>query len=461
MAELNLAPLDNRDLIYDTGIRQERSFGRATDSLSGEINRRRDEKRQNQLIALNALGKVNIQSVASAKVMQQQNDMIEQFESKWSERWKSRRGLSNNDLVELTLDQKNIERAQAEMLVNDKVFSTAADAIKSDTKGMYDKGAWIKNAMDYIQNGNINMNSDTGMPMLDYAEIDMDSWLNNTRGEYRGKNRRMTSETYDEKGGEGISTKIYGFGSEEDVEGYLAGKMLEDPRVLKTIRKRSLESGMDFTGITTPSMTFLRAYTSDYKDFLSQESVPIEKRLPERKEKEEEQSPFVKTEPIVDVIGTKSPFKVEAENTIGLKQARSIDITPGIGAIDRATNRELSTRDALDFTPQTIGDYYVLKKKVGDFPKGSIITKQDIKKGTRFKPGDYEKKTMVKGTYKTKGKMDGVDEYGVPKSEIKTGTTYVPYENIKPVMESNIKGLDKEMESRGSEKSSDKIKISW
>jgi len=139
-------------------------------------------------------------------------------------------------------------------------------------------------------------------------------------------------------------------------------------------------------------------------------------------------------------------YKSTGTNAIGFTPKKiPVNLTSN-GFYKSSGKPTLDLPEAVEFTPINSAEYYVLTKNVGNFKKGIIITETDVKRGTRFKKGDYVKKRMVEGIFKTFGEVP-VKEYTFggkkyTEEEKKSGTILIPYEDIKVELEKNYKGLN-------------------
>jgi hypothetical protein len=215
--------------------------------------------------------------------------MVDAFESKWADRWKKRKGFSYNDLVELSIDQKNIERKQAEMLVNEKVFNDAYTLVKQDDKGRYSKEDFFKYYADFMTTGIPKTNTSTGIPFLEYQTVDLDNWMGNVKNEYRKQYEKESGTTFAQKGAKDIFSTTYNYGTETDSKAFIAGKMKDNPNLIYTIRKNMEQDGVlgKYSESDTPTLDYL-IEKKGLGNFIEPRIKTEEKPTPESRLNEEE-----------------------------------------------------------------------------------------------------------------------------------------------------------------------------
>jgi hypothetical protein len=144
----------------------------------------------------------------------------------------------------------------------------------------------------------------------------------------------------------------------------------------------------------------------------------------------------------------KGRYAAEGSQAIGFKE-KKLTVNTGSYSISKETGQPFEESKTVDFTPINTANYYVLNKnkKVNgvNYKVGTIITEADIKKGTRFQPGDYIKKRMVEGKATYVDIKSGVKTSG-------TGTLLIPYNEINSKMESNFKGLKETIDKLDTQK---------
>jgi hypothetical protein len=285
MAQLNLQPLDQRNLIYQTGVQQSQDIRQGIEGFFSAFEEKEKEKKAINLKALENMN-VDLETFTSKKFMQDQNDLVDAFETKWAERWKSRKGLNYDDLVELSMDQRKIEKAQAKMLVDEQVFKKSYELLKSDDKGMYDKDSFQNYYSQFMTEGKVPLSTSTGIPFLEYAPVDLDSYATNLKNQYRKDFEKKGDQTYSDKGASRIYADVYNYGSEQDARSFVASQISKDPRVMTTLRKKMLSENYPVQG-DTPTLDY---FTEKFgvKGFVEPRKITEERPIPQSELKDKE-----------------------------------------------------------------------------------------------------------------------------------------------------------------------------
>ena len=314
-----------------------------------------------------------------------------------------------------------------EDLANKAEKYIADDVAKHGESGIFDIAETRKN-IDYIKNAKSIEEIDrflaskgdnllvTRFQPADVGKLvsgELDDIGTNTVSDTKIVGGKEVSTSYTEKDPEQVKKKMYGLWQ-------------RNPNNLQETIKR--ERDEDPTKIPGESLTdyFYRMHgTPLLRQKMSTSTKPYKAdKVNEPEKKEYQQS----AEPVETLMGN---MKVKGRNVYTFNQSKPLNVTFTENAVNLSTggklvdaNTKKPVKGAVSFTPINTAEYYVLTTAKAGFPKGTIITDTDIERGTRFKPGDYEAKRFVEGTYPVaKGNK----------------TVLVPYEDIKNELDAKFK----------------------
>lgn len=322
-----------------------------------------------------------------------------------------------------SLEALNMEAAKTINL--DKYLGEVRNIISKDDKGVVNRKATEANIRKIQSARNMqeidDFLSSKGDNIIETNRIPMN--VNKFVSDNLKAYGLETLETSEEKrvGGEVVTKKFNELDSGK-LKNAMSAMYNSNPELQEQIKYERENDPTDLTGGSDVDY-FMERYGNPR---LRQQTFEGRKPYEPKESKQEEKKYTVSTSPVETMVGG---YKAVGRNVVAYDQSETINITPGEGIISLKTGGVDSRGTAVKFTPINSADYYILNKSKSGFKKGTVLTDNDIKRGTRFTSDDYEVKRMVEGTYPIQTK----DKDGKVTTITKTGL--VPYGNIQNEMD--------------------------